>query len=88
LTTLNALIPKLFEEMNEVRSEILDKEDKFQRLMKHMTRVLCEYDNETRNMVETLHKTRDEQVCFYISSVCILPSLPLMLFPEIAFHFE
>jgi len=60
--TLNGLVAKLSGEMDKMRSEILKKEDQFQGLMKHMTGVLCDYENETRDMIETLHRTRDEQV--------------------------
>jgi len=60
--TLNSLAAKLCEEMNEMESEIQEKEYQFLELMKHMARVLCDYDSETRDMIETLHRTRDEQV--------------------------
>jgi len=62
LVTMNGLVAKLSGKMDEMRSKILKKEDQFQRLMKHMTGVLSDYDNETRDMIETLHRTRDEQV--------------------------
>jgi len=64
LITLNGLVAKLSGEINEIRPEILKKEDQFQDLVKHMTRVLCDYDKETRDIIETLHRTRDEQVIY------------------------
>jgi len=62
LMTLKGLVEKFFEKLDEMRSEIMKKEDQFQGLMKHMTGVLCDYDKETGDMIETLHNTRNEQV--------------------------
>jgi len=60
--SLKELVTELSNEVDGMRSEILDREDKLSDLLKHMTGVLRDYDSETRDMIETLHRTRDEQV--------------------------
>jgi len=63
--SLKELVTRLSKEVDGMRSELLDREDKLSNLLKHMIGVLCDYDSETRDMVETLHRTRDEQVILY-----------------------
>jgi len=62
LVSLDDLVTELSKEMEKLTSEMLEKENKFSGLFKCMTGILVDYDSETRNMIETLHRTRDEQV--------------------------
>ena len=41
---------------------MLEKEEKLSALFKKTSKIMCEYEKETTEMVDLLHKTRDEQV--------------------------
>jgi len=60
--SLDDLVIKLSKDMEKLTLEMLDRENKLSGLFKCMTGILCDYDSETRDMIETLHRTRDEQV--------------------------
>ena len=40
----------------------MEREDNLEKLFKCTSKAISEYDNKTGEMIELLHKTRDEQV--------------------------
>ena len=50
-------------------SKVLEKEDKYEKLFKYTSKMYSEFDNKTTEMVELLHKTRDEQVKLFSGSL-------------------
>ena len=40
----------------------MEREDNLEKLFKCTSKTISEYDNKTGEMIELLHKTRDEQV--------------------------
>ena len=45
-----------------IRAKIMEREDILEKLFKCTSKTISEYDNKTAEMIELLHKTRDEQV--------------------------
>ena len=45
-----------------ITAKIMEREDNLEKLFKCTSKAISEYDNKTREMIELLHKTRDEQV--------------------------
>ena len=46
----------------DIRAKIMTREDILEKLFKSTSKASSEYDDETVEMIELLHKTRDEQV--------------------------
>ena len=57
---LDQLVAALVE--GGIRAKIMEREDNLEKLFKCTSKTISEYDNMTREMIELLHKTRDEQV--------------------------
>ena len=51
-----------------IRAKMMEREDNLEKLFKCTSKTISEYDNKTGEMIELLHKTRDEQVKI---SVCL-----------------
>ena len=45
-----------------IKDKIMEREDNLEKLFKCTSKAVSEYDNKTGEMIELLHKTRDEQV--------------------------
>ena len=60
LMSLNELVATLVE--NIIRAQMITKEDNLEKLFKCTSKTSSEYDNKTAEMIQLLHKTRDEQV--------------------------
>ena len=58
--TLDELVAALLEV--NIRDKIMEREDNLEKLFKCTSKTISEYDNKTAEMIELLHKTRDEQV--------------------------
>ena len=58
--TLDQLVAALVEV--NIRDKIMEREDNLEKLFKCTSKTISEYDNKTGEMIELLHKTRDEQV--------------------------
>ena len=58
--SLSELVAALVE--NIIRAKMITREDNLERLFKCTSKTSSEYDNKTAEMIELLHKTRDEQV--------------------------
>ena len=58
--TLDELVAALVEV--NIRDKIMEREDNLEKLFKCTSKSISEYDNKTVEMIELLHKTRDEQV--------------------------
>ena len=58
--TLDELVAALVEV--NIRDKIMEREDNLEKLFKCTSKTIFEYDNKTGEMIELLHKTRDEQV--------------------------
>ena len=58
--TLDELVAALVEV--NIRDKIMEREDNLEKLFKCTSKTISEYDNKTGEMIELLHKTRDEQV--------------------------
>ena len=53
---------RLTEDIDVMREAMLEKEQKLAALFKKTSKIMSEYEKETEEMVEQLHKARDEQV--------------------------
>ena len=53
---------RLTEDIDVMREAMLEKEQKLAALFKKTSMFMSEYEKETEEMVEQLHKARDEQV--------------------------
>ena len=60
LLALDQLVAALIE--SGIRAKIMEREDNLEKLFKCTSKAISEYDNKTAEMIELLHKTRDEQV--------------------------
>ena len=58
--TLDQLVAALVED--GIIAKIVEKEDNLEKLFKCSSKTSSEYDNKTAEMIQLLHKTRDEQV--------------------------
>ena len=58
--TLDQLVAALVE--SGVTAKIMEREDNLEKLFKCTSKTVSEYDNKTAEMIELLHKTREEQV--------------------------
>ena len=58
--SLDELVTVLVE--HNIRAKIMAREDNLEKLFKSTSKTISEYDNKTAEMIELLHKTRDEQV--------------------------
>ena len=56
------LAAELSNEIEERKSEVIDREDKLSALFKNTSSIISDYDIETEDMVQKLHDRRDEQV--------------------------
>ena len=65
-----------------ISSALVTKERLYERLFKHASRVSSEFDDETLEMIQLLHKTRDEHVSYTKSFffVCLLFLLCISFF--------
>ena len=61
--SLDQLVAALVEV--NIRAKIMEREDSLEKLFKCTSKTSCEYDNKTAEMIQLLHKTRDEQVKVY-----------------------
>ena len=57
--TLDQLVTAL---VGGITARIMEREDNLEKLFKCTSKAISEYDNKTGEMIELLHKTRDEQV--------------------------
>lgn len=62
LLSLDELLTKLIGNMAKLRSDMLDREDKLSDLFKHVHVIISDFDDKTKDMIDTLHRSRDEQV--------------------------
>ena len=62
------LVTLLKEMVNEKKVWIYDKEEHLLGMSKQLTAIISDWDTETQQMIEKLHKARDEQVCLCITS--------------------
>ena len=53
---------RLTEDIDVMREAMLEKEQKLAALFKKTSKIMSEYEKETGEMIEQLHKARDEQV--------------------------
>ena len=53
---------RLTEDIDVMREAMLEKEEKLAALFKKTSKIMSEYEKETEELVEQLHKARDEQV--------------------------
>ena len=58
--TLDQLVAALVE--GEITAKIMEREDILEKLFKCTSKTISEYDKKPAEMIELLHKTRDEQV--------------------------
>ena len=58
--SLSELVAALVE--NIIRAKMITREDNLERLFKCTSKTSSEYDNKTAEMIQLLHKTRDEKV--------------------------
>ena len=62
LLNLGELVTRLTEDIDVMRGVMLEKEEKLAALFKKTSKIMSKYEKETGEMVEQLHKARDEQV--------------------------
>ena len=61
---LDKLVAELATEMNEMKADVLDREDKLAALFKLTSSIVSDFDSETEDMIQKIHETRDEQVIY------------------------
>ena len=71
LMLIRLLVAKLTEMVNEKKVWIYDKEEHLLGMSKQLTAIISDWDTETQQMIEKLHKARDEQVRHILASVSI-----------------
>ena len=62
MLTLDDLVTELSAKMDELKAEVIDREDKLNALFKLTSKVISDFDSETESSIEKLHNRRDEQV--------------------------
>ena len=62
LLNLGELVARLTEDIDVMRGVMLEKEEKLAALFKKTSKIMSEYEKETGEMIEQLHKARDKQV--------------------------
>ncbi|XP_067939460.1 uncharacterized protein [Watersipora subatra] len=62
LMSLEELVLLLNDEINKLKKEMIEKEESLERIFKFTSQTLAEYDLETAQSVEKIHKKRDEQM--------------------------
>ena len=63
---IGVLLSKLTDVVNEKKVWIYDKEEHLLGISKQLTAIISDWDTETQQMIEKLHKARDEQVIAFI----------------------
>ena len=63
---IGMLVSQLTEMVNEKKVWIYDKEEHLLGMSKQLTAIISDWDTETQQMIEKLHKARDEQVPFIL----------------------
>ena len=61
---ISTLVSELTEIVNEKKVWIYDKEEHLLGMSKQLTAIISDWDTETQQMIEKLHKARDVQVLF------------------------
>ena len=61
---VSVLVSELTDAVNEKKVWIYDKEEHLLGMSKQLTAIISDWDTETQQMIEKLHKARDEQVRF------------------------
>ena len=62
LLDIEDLVAKLSSEIEEMKADILDREDKLAALFKLTSSIVSDFDSETEDMIQKIHEKRDEQV--------------------------
>ncbi|XP_067951870.1 uncharacterized protein [Watersipora subatra] len=62
LMSLKELVLLLNDEINKLKKEMIEKEEGLERIFKFTSQTLAEYDLETAQSVEKIHKKKDEQM--------------------------
>ena len=62
MLTLDDLVTELSAKMDELKAEVIDREDELNALFKLTSKVISDFDSETESLIEKLHNRRDEQV--------------------------
>ena len=65
MQNLNELVGRLTEDIDVMREAMLEKEEKLAALFKKTSKIMSEYEKETEEMVNQLHRAREEQVCYF-----------------------
>ena len=68
---LDDLVKYLESGVNGLRKEAFSLDTALSALIKKCTNILDEQKSETENMLQILHKARDEQVCGLLINICI-----------------
>ena len=61
---ISILVSELIEVVNEKKVWIYDKEEHLLGMSKQLTAIISDWDTETQQLIDKLHKARDEQVRF------------------------
>ena len=61
---VSTLVSELTDTVNEKKVWIYDKEEHLLGMSKQLTAIISDWDTETQQMIEKLHKARDVQVLF------------------------
>ena len=95
LMPLEPLVDFLRKQINELKPEMLNKEEKLEKLFKLSSKSISDYDDETSAMIERLHTTRDDQVyhftyllysCWYQKGYLLNEFLLLICLPPPCAH--
>ena len=75
LMMIGLLVSKLADTVNEKKVWIYDKEEHLLEMSKQLTAIISDWDTETQQMIEKLHKARDEQVRFILMVILRIHSM-------------
>ena len=60
--SLDELAQKLIAQIHELTVKVIDREEKLRDLLKETSKVHSDHGVDTQNMIELLHRVRDQQV--------------------------
>ena len=60
---------RLTEDIEVMREAMLEKEQKLSAMFKKTSKIMSEYEKETEEMIQQLHKARDEQVIVCVETL-------------------
>ena len=61
---MSELVEFLTQQFNDMKDQMIKREEMLEKLFKLISKTLSDYDTETAKLVKQLHKERDDQVTY------------------------